>query len=245
MQSPTNIYLNNKYTQWYWRLLNRSRTRPLPSGKIHKHHEPPKCWGGTETYPLTVREHYIVHWLLLKMTIGELRSKMYYAFHKLTYSKNEEIRNSRKYEIVVLNHLDTISGENSPYYKKPLSEERKKKIGDSLRGKPKSEEHNRKNSESHKGKQTWWLNKHHTEEAKRKQREAAKNRLPESKESRQKQIESISQNWQITYPNGETKIIKNLRKFCRDNDLSAGNMCFVAQGKYKYSKGFKCTKVSL
>jgi hypothetical protein len=146
MQSPTNIYLDNKYTQWYFKILIRARTRPLPSGKIHKHHEPPECWGGTETYPLTIREHFIIHWLLLKMTTGLLRNKMYYAFHRLVYSKNGEIRNSRKYEIAVKNHSDAISGKNSPNYENhkkhgPMSEKHKKKISEALKNKPKSEEH--------------------------------------------------------------------------------------------------------
>jgi hypothetical protein len=49
----------------------------------------------------------------------------------------------------------------------------------------------------------------------------------------------------ITYPNGEIKIIKNLRKFCRENNLYHGAMWRVSQGKRKVYKGFKCIKIQV
>jgi hypothetical protein len=47
----------------------------------------------------------------------------------------------------------------------------------------------------------------------------------------------------ITNPNGESFEIKGLGKFCRENGLSAGNMCWLASGKLKYYKGWTCSKV--
>jgi len=51
---------------------------------------------------------------------------------------------------------------------KPLTEEHKRKISESLNGKKLSEEHRKKLSESHKGQIPWMKGKHHSEETKKK-----------------------------------------------------------------------------
>ena len=63
-----------------------------------------------------------------------------------------------------------------------------------------------------------------------------------NKEHKRKIADGKALTWQITYPSGETEIIKNLNQFCRDNNLNNGNMCIVAQGKRKQHHGFKCIK---
>jgi group I intron endonuclease len=79
-----------------------------------------------------------------------------------------------------------------------------------------------------------------SEETKKKISEGTKNK-PKSEEHKKKIGDSNSKiTWQITFPNGEIKIIKNLRKFCRDNNLNHGHMLFVSTGKRKHHKGFKC-----
>lgn len=50
--------------------------------------------------------------------------------------------------------------------------------------------------------------------------------------------------WLITMPNGHTITIKNLKQFCRDNDLSFSHMGAVAKGKRRHHKGWKCQKVA-
>jgi hypothetical protein len=84
-----------------------------------------------------------------------------------------------------------------------------------------------------------------SDEHKKHLRESAKHRPPVTEDARKNRVDAQSQNWQITYPNGETKIIKNLTQFCRDNNLYQGNMVCVSQGKRKHHKGFKCSKVVL
>lgn len=39
--------------------------------------------------------------------------------------------------------------------------------------------------------------------------------------------------YKITYPDGSTKIIKNLRKFCRENNFDRGSMYRICNGKKK------------
>jgi hypothetical protein len=49
--------------------------------------------------------------------------------------------------------------------------------------------------------------------------------------------------WIITYPDGHEETIKNLAKFCRENKLNTGSMCWVGKGLKKHHKKFKCRKL--
>lgn len=76
----------------------------------------------------------------------------------------------------------------------------------------------------------------HTEETKRKMR------VPKSEESIIKRVESKSKNWIVTDPTGKRYQIKNLNKFCKENNLCYGNMHYVSLGKYKQHKGWYCSR---
>ena len=49
-----------------------------------------------------------------------------------------------------------------------------------------------------------------------------------------------SRMWIITTPNGEEIIVKNLQKYCRDNNLSRAGLGQVARGICNHSYGYKC-----
>lgn len=51
-----------------------------------------------------------------------------------------------------------------------------------------------------------------------------------------------SKEYLITFPDGHIEIIKNLAKFCRENDLNRGHMHKIISGRRKQHKGFKCQK---
>lgn len=55
----------------------------------------------------------------------------------------------------------------------------------------------------------------------------------------QEHIDKLSKEYIITNPEGEVYVIKNLRKFCRDNNLDRGNLQRVAKGKTTHCKGWK------
>lgn len=55
--------------------------------------------------------------------------------------------------------------------------------------------------------------------------------------------DKISKNWKITDPEGNTFIIRNLRRFCIDNNLDQGNMMKVVNGKSKHCKGYTCSRI--
>lgn len=58
----------------------------------------------------------------------------------------------------------------------------------------------------------------------------------------EKIAKTIAHNWIITNPAGKQEIIFNLQKFCRDNNLAAGNLYKTLKGTIKQHKGFKLSK---
>jgi hypothetical protein len=60
-----------------------------------------------------------------------------------------------------------------------------------------------------------------------------------SAESVKKTTEKNSKEYVITTPNGETLRIRNLREFCRNNDLKSPTMCAVLRGAQTHHKGYK------
>lgn len=55
--------------------------------------------------------------------------------------------------------------------------------------------------------------------------------------------EKRSDTWEITFPNGEQRIVKNLKAFCLKHDLNQGAMNQVGLGRYKQHKGYGCKKL--
>jgi len=87
----------NKYEKWYYNITERGKHRTLTE-YVERHHIVPHSLGGSDDasnlVSLTAREHFICHWLLTKMHIGESRSKMINALYMMqgnsTYQKRYE-----------------------------------------------------------------------------------------------------------------------------------------------------------
>ncbi len=82
------MYLQNKYTTWYNKIIKNAQSRQLPSGTYsEKHHIVPKSLGGSNDQcnlvKLTAKEHYICHLLLPKMTEKSARRSMCHALWKI------------------------------------------------------------------------------------------------------------------------------------------------------------------
>lgn len=89
-------------------------------------------------------------------------------------------------------------------------------------------------SQVHKGKTF-----NHSEETRKKISDASsKHRHPESTKLKIGELKSKS--YTIVYPDGRLEEIKNLTKFCREQNLDQGNMSSVANGKSLQHKGYKC-----
>jgi len=107
-----NIYLQNKYTNWYYSIIDNAKNR-IVDGYTEKHHIIPVSLGGNNSSDnlviLTAREHYIIHWLLTKMCICEKNSqKMIYAFWRMNTCKKYKI-NSVAYENNRLENSEFLS----------------------------------------------------------------------------------------------------------------------------------------
>ena len=85
-------FLQNKYTKWYFNIILNAQNRDI-SGYSEKHHIIPKSLGGSNKQAnlvnLTAREHFICHWLLIKMVIEKRhRYQMWNAFSCMLYREN-------------------------------------------------------------------------------------------------------------------------------------------------------------
>jgi cellobiose-specific phosphotransferase system component IIA len=130
----------NKYTQWYTAIIENARDRIL-SGYKESHHIVPQSLGGPDTKEnlvnLTAREHFICHWLLVKIHSGEARAKMVYALNGMKRTNKEQERyetaiTSRVYQKLKeefgKTHSAYMKGRQAHNKGKPMSEEQKAKI---------------------------------------------------------------------------------------------------------------------
>lgn len=61
--------------------------------------------------------------------------------------------------------------------------------------------------------------------------------------NKEKISNSISRNWLVIDKDGNESIIKNMKKFCKENNLSNSSMSQVASGKKEHHKGYRCKKL--
>jgi hypothetical protein len=138
----------NKYNNWYNQIIDRSRNRVL-DGYSESHHIIPQSLGGLDTDEnltnLTAREHFICHWLLVKITVGEDRYKMLNALRMMRAEKQGQTRYKTKITARVYAKLkeeysvlqsQKVSGENNPMYgdKFYRSEDGKKRQREAILG---------------------------------------------------------------------------------------------------------------
>jgi hypothetical protein len=114
------MFTQNKYSIWYYNIITKAQARQsIKPNDIH--HILPRCLGGDNSknnlVELTRREHYIVHLLLTKFTVGDAKKKMFYALHRITNTGDIKIKSSRIFEYLRSNHSAIVSGrmkENNP-----------------------------------------------------------------------------------------------------------------------------------
>ena len=157
------MYLQNKYTNWYYNIINNAQYRSTTSGYTEKHHIIPKSLGGDNSknniVRLMAKEHYICHLLLTKMLDGNNRSKMVYALWIMNAKNKTQDRqriSASAYEKVRKEYSELVRQKRLG---KPTPDWVKEKISRSLKGvtheymkKPKSELWYKKHAETHKGK---------------------------------------------------------------------------------------------
>ena len=150
-------FLQNKYTIWYFQIINRRLLLIPLNGYIERHHIIPKSLGGNNSksniVKLSAREHFICHWLLTKMISGDNRIKMVRAFNAFKMSSRKNPRNltARQYQIA-RNHVPISwnKGKTIEDYT-PKQKEALRKSGLTKRGRTQTPEANAKRSETLKG----------------------------------------------------------------------------------------------
>lgn len=132
---------------------------------------------------------------------------------KIKRVKKDELNHYLSEGWVLGNKILDVAGENNPMYGKKHSAETKKKISE-----------NAKNKESKiKGMRRPWLS-----ERNRKTRGI--------KRPNQEKF------YILTDPDGKEIWVKGLSKFCKENNLHAGNFISVANGNLKHYKKWKCRR---
>lgn len=90
------------YKKIYDEIIYR-RKLERPDGYTEKHHVVPRCLGGSDEsdnmVALTAREHFICHWLLVKMNTGRDKMRLSAAFNAMCRMSDGQIRNSKNFEI--------------------------------------------------------------------------------------------------------------------------------------------------
>jgi hypothetical protein len=129
----------NKYEKWYAAITKRGQERILET-YTEKHHILPRSLGGSNaksniTY-LTAREHFICHWLLIKIyKEGEAYWKMLNAIRIMRAENAKQNRYSTKITSRVYENLkeeyarlqsDRYKGENNPMYGREVSDKVRK-----------------------------------------------------------------------------------------------------------------------
>ncbi len=243
------IYKINKYTNWYYALIDRAQKRNWSKRSapyyVERHHIVPRALGGTNMGDnlvyLTAKEHFICHLLLPKMVDGEYRHKMLCALHYMqTAHTNDMFRyTSRVYEIFKRDYVEVLKlrrGILSNFYGKRHSMKTREKISRSKVGVPgymKTPSHRINLSKSLAGKIKGPMSESH--------RYMISQGVKGKKKST---VMNMSDNWVITHIDGMNIQINNLKKFCEDNNLLYQCMKDRASGKTLTPyKGYSCRKV--
>lgn len=143
MQSP---FIDNKYRRWYFQICDRARGR-FAGSDMERHHVLPKSLGGTNAAAnlvfLTYREHFLAHWLLTKLTTGNLQRKMNYALSMMARNPGFRIITSWQYERAKIACIAALRG-------RKISDKTRSRMSATARNR--SEEYRAKQSAAHLGK---------------------------------------------------------------------------------------------
>jgi len=140
-------FLDNKYSRWYFSIIERAKIRTL-EGYVERHHIIPSSLGGengtTNKVKLTAREHFICHLLLVKMLpTGKARNKLVWAAGRMAFAANGQwsgvkyrSKSSKLYEMVRKQLAEAARGSNHPQFGKkkgPMRKETKAKLSNARR----------------------------------------------------------------------------------------------------------------
>lgn len=206
------MFLENKYTNWYYAIISNAREKNC-IGYTEKHHIVPKSLGGSNANDniaiLSAREHFVCHLLLIKMTTGKSKSKMFNALSMMLAKNKNQKRNfivtARVFENLKTNlskiakdkwtpelrkeKSKEMTGEKNPFFKKNHSLETKLKMSNKIISSETKNLMSMKQKERFENQKGTFLGKHHSDETKEKIRKA---RLGKVDSEKTKQAKSIA-----------------------------------------------------
>jgi hypothetical protein len=119
-----NLFIQNKYHDWYFALIAKARTKTYDEYS-EVHHIVPDSLGGSDDPDNLIRlsypEHFLCHWLLIKFVKDPKdKVKMIWALNCMTLVNNKSGRIVSSWQFDVAKRLakDNTSGVNSPGYGK-------------------------------------------------------------------------------------------------------------------------------
>lgn len=252
------IFIDNKYTRWYYNIITNAQARTLLSDVyIEKHHIVPKSLGGsnssTNLVSLTAREHFLCHWMLTKMTTGKAKQSMIFALRML---KSASSGHQRYHSSITARVYESIKNSHSKYMSDLLkgrivSEETKQKMSVSAKNRPanpfRGKTHTNKTKlaigNSNRGKKRTPAQKEKLSNSLRNMPKSRRENLSIYKKNHPLSEESLSKirnQYLVTFPNNKTQIVNNITEFCKAHQLSLPAMRDqVAKGKQEQHKGYK------
>jgi hypothetical protein len=126
-------FLKNKYTKWYFALVNNAQHRSI-TGYVEKHHIVPKSLGGDDSASnlvvLSAREHFVAHLLLTKMVDDKhLTAKLKHAVGKFIQNSPVQNRTFTSWEYKKIRENISLARTGKKH-----SEETRKKMSDKRKG---------------------------------------------------------------------------------------------------------------
>ena len=230
------IFMNNKYTRWYYNIITNAHTRILSKDTYSEiHHIIPKSLSGNDTklnlVKLTAREHFVCHWLLTKMLIDKKdKARMNKALERMTIANSYQFRykiNSRLFETIrknaALAHSILLTGKKGRIH----TQVTKDKIAYKALGR-----------------KTLFAGKTHSEESKVKMRGPRPHVIPHNKGKTNLPPSGKAKYWSITNTNTSlTEIKLSLRRWAKDNSVNPNTVDDYVR-KFGCYKHYKIQKVN-
>ena len=216
MAMATDLFIDSKYTKWYYELIDKSQGQLL-DGYKEIHHIIPRSIGGTDKknnlVALTARQHFIAHLLLSKMRSDPVHKKsMSFAIWNMVNRDSGKRTNSYQYDRLRSNHAKflsgTLSGEGNPMYGKSHTLEHRQKISKSSKDHKKSDSHGKKLRKLVTGKGNPMYGVPNTPEKKAQQREMLKNWNPMQSDEAKRKISDYRKSHVSCYDLDENKYVQ-------------------------------------
>jgi hypothetical protein len=156
------MFESNKYSVWYFNIINNAKTRNWTKKNsniyVENHHIVPKSFGGSDDESnlvlLTAKEHYICHLLLIRFTSGDFKSKMLFALKCMSNRSHKNMYrysgNSILYEKHRIQCIYLLKSKPGPNLGKQFSSLTRKKMSKARLGIEFSNEQKEKMSTSQK-----------------------------------------------------------------------------------------------